>query len=274
MINKRKRIFLIQVCLIVCSLLVASPVIFAVITSTQTSAEVDSYPPRVTPGSAGLTRYAEVWRIGIGRMMLNSLYISAVVTVGKIGVSILAALALVYFNFRFKNLVFFFIFITIMFPVPVRVVPLFDLVQKLKMGDSYYALTIPFLASATATFLLRQHFMSIPSSMVDAARVEGAGPLKFLFLVLIPMSINTLGALAMVTFIYIWNQYLWPMIVISSNERQVVQLGLKMLRPGEAGRGDWALAMAGVVISMSIPLLMFLLLQEQFMKGFALSEEK
>jgi len=260
--------------LIISALLIMTPVILALIGSTHTTFEANLYPPKITPGSAGITNYIRAWDFGLGRMMLNTIFVAAVVSVGKIVLSLLAALAFVYFDFRFKSLIFVFILITMMFPTPVRIVALYDLVESLKMGDSYLALTAPYLASATGIFLFRQHFRSIPSSLADAARVDGAGPLRFLAYILIPMSMSAIGALAMIQFIYMWNQYLWPLIIISSEEKQLIQLGLRMLMQDLAGEQEWGLAMAGVVISLLPPLFIFILLQGQFRKGYALAEEK
>lgn len=274
--SKMLRIVLLYMALIVLSLVIAAPVLFALIASTQTTAEIFSYPPKITLGNAGLGNYRTAWNdYGLGRMMLNSAIISVTVTVGKTIMAIFAALAIVYFRFPFQGAMFAFILVTLMLPVPVRIVPLFDLVRKLGWGDTYYALTLPFFASATGTFLFMQHFRSIPSSLADAARVDGAGPLRFLYKILIPMSMNTIGALAVIQFIYMWNQYLWPLIIISSNEKQVVQLGMKMLTgAGMEGGTPWGVAMAGAIIALLPPLLVFILLQEQFMRGFALAEEK
>ena len=260
--------------LIFIGVLVAAPLIVAILGSTQSMDELYAYPPRLLPGSATLENYTNAWNSGIGRMMLNSLFVTVCVAGGKMTVAVFAALAIVYFDFRFKKALFFFILITIMFPIAVRIVPLYDLIQQLKMGDTYYALIIPFLASATCVFFFRQQFMSIPSSFVDLARVEGAGPLKFLFMVLIPMSKNSIAALSVVEFIFVWNQYLWPLLVISSNKRQVVQLGVKMLMQDTAGSLDWGLAMAGTMMALIPPLIVFLVLQGKSMRGFALREEK
>jgi sn-glycerol 3-phosphate transport system permease protein len=275
-LRKQLRGGLIHLSLITLSLLIASPVIFALLKSTQTFGEVFRYPPKLTPGHAGLVNYATAWdQFNLGRLMLNSTIIAVAVTLGKTALSVLAAFALVYFDFRYKNLIFFLILITLMLPVPVRIVPLFDLVRLLRWGNTYWALTIPFFASATGTFLFRQHFMSVPRGLMDAARIDGAGPLRFMFQILVPMSMNTIGALAVIEFIYMWNQYLWPLIIISSNERQVIQVGMKMLvGAGAQGFTNWGVAMAGAVIAMTPPFIVFMLLQEQFMRGFALSEEK
>jgi len=265
---------MIHVILIAACFFIAAPLLNALLGSTQTTAEAFSYPPKLTPGRATLENFHKAWSLGLGRMMLNSTFVALTVTVGKTVISLLAALALVYFGFPVKDLIFFFILITLMMPVPVRIVPLFDLVQSFKMGDTYYALMLPFFASATGTFLFRQHFLSIPTDLVDAARVDGAGPIRFLLQILVPMSMNTIAALAVIQFIYVWNQYLWPLIIISSGEKQVIQVGLKMAIQSLAGEMDWGLAMAAVIMAIVPPLIVLLLLQEQFMRGFALVREK
>ncbi len=252
------------------------PVIFAVIKSTQSTSQIMRYPPQFSFGNAGPANYSTVWTYyNFGRLMLNTIAVAFSVMFGKTILALLAALGLVYFNFRFKSLIFMFILLTLMMPVPVRIVPLFDLIQKLGWGNSFWALTVPFFASATGTFLFRQHFMSIPTSLVDAARVDGVGAMRFLWQILVPMSMNTIGAMAVIEFVSQWNQYLWPLIIISSNQHQMIQIGVKMLTlSGPQGMLNWGMSMAGVIIAMLPPLAMFILLQEQFMRGFALSEEK
>lgn len=262
--------------LIILVLLIASPIIFALIASTQSTSTILNYPPQFLPGNSIVKNFAEAWyNYNLGRLMLNSTIIAIAVTVGKTIISLFAAMALVYFDFPFKGLIFVLILLTLLLPVPVRIVSLFELVRNLGLADTYYAMIFPFFASATGTFLFRQHFQSIPDSLADAARVDGAGPLRFMTQVLVPMSRNTIGALAVIQFIYMWNQYLWPLIIMQSKNKQVIQLGLKMLTgSGRAGVKPWGPAMAGSIIAMLPPLLIFLLLQEQFMKGFALKEEK
>jgi sn-glycerol 3-phosphate transport system permease protein len=265
-----------HVALLLAVVFIASPILFAVIKSTQSTAQIQTYPPRFDIGTSAIENYTFAWeRYNLGRLMLNTLGVAATVMVGKTALALFAALALVYFDFRFKGLIFVFILVTLMMPVPVRVVPLFKLVSSLGWGNTFWALTVPFLASATGTFLFRQHFMSIPASLVDAARVDGVGPLRFLWRILVPMSMNTIGALAVIEFVYLWNQYLWPLIIISSNDNQMVQMGVKRLTSaGPEGIVHWGVSMAGVIITMLPPLIMFILLQEQFMRGFALTEEK
>ena len=268
--------FFTHVSLIILVLLIASPIIFALIASTQSTSTILNYPPQFLPGKAIVHNFTVAWtEYNLGRLMLNSTIIAIAVTVGKTIISIFAAMALVYFDFPFKSLIFIVILLTLLLPVPVRIVSLFDLVRQLGMADTFYAMIFPFFASATGTFLFRQHFQSIPDSLADAARVDGAGPLRFMTQVLVPMSMNTIGALAVIQFIYMWNQYLWPLIVMQTKSKQVIQLGLKMLTgSGRAGVKPWGPAMAGSIIAMLPPLIIFLLLQEQFMKGFALKEEK
>ncbi|MFT4948983.1 MAG: sn-glycerol 3-phosphate transport system permease protein [Natronomonas sp.] len=237
-------------------LAMASPLLLAIVMSTQTVPEVYDIT-NLAPGADGLSNYVEVLTTyGMTQYMLNSLVMSVLVTVGKLAVSLLAALALVYYDFRFKNAIFFLILFTLMFPVPVRIVPLYELVAALGWSNTLLALTGPYLASATAVFLLRQHFMSIPVSLVESARLDDVGPVTFLYRVLVPMSKGMLTGLGVITFIYSWNQYLWPLIVISDQNKQVVQVGMKYLQSvGNAGQTDWGLIMAGAVLALLPPLL-------------------
>jgi sn-glycerol 3-phosphate transport system permease protein len=237
-------------------LVMASPLLLAFVMSTQTVPEVYDIT-NLAVGSDGLSNYVEVLTTyGMTQYMINSLVMSIVVTVGKLAVSLLAALALVYYDFRFKNAIFFLILFTLMFPVPVRIVPLYELVAALGWSNTLLALTGPYLASATAVFLLRQHFMSIPVSLVESARLDDIGPITFLYRVLVPMSKGMLTGLGVITFIYSWNQYLWPLIAISDQNKQVVQVGMKYLQSvGNAGQTDWGLIMAGAVLALLPPLL-------------------
>ena len=265
--------------LVLALVIVAAPVIFALIVSTQSVVEVFSYPPKLTPGSSW-GNYTKCWKfVNLGRMMLNSAFLAAAVTSGKLLISLMAAFAFSHFEFRGKTFLFFLILITLMLPIPVRIVPLFELFVKLghthkALGvDTYFSLIVPFIASATGTFLFRQHFMTIPAELTDAARMDGCGPMRFLFQVLIPLSKNTIGALVVIEFVYIWNQYLWPLIVTNSEEMRVVQIGIKMLTVTETLQ-NWGVIMAGVILSMIPPLIVFFIMQESFMKGFAFMREK
>ena len=254
-------------------LIVGAPVIFAFIISTQSPIEVFSYPPKLLPGSH-LSNYLKAWQqVNLGRMMFNSAYCAVMVGVGKFIISVLAAFAFTHFRFKGKQVWFLLILITLMLPIPVRIVPLFEIVSDLKWVDTYWGLIVPFLASATGTFLFRQHFLTIPSELTDAAKIDGCGPLRFLFQILIPLSKNTIGAFAVIEFVYIWNQYLWPLIVVNDNRMQVVQIGIKMLINTEA-MNNWGVIMAGVLMALIPPLIVFFVMQKSFMKGFGFMREK
>ncbi len=259
--------------LIVAILIVGAPVIFAFVISTQSPTEVFSYPPRLFPGSH-YSNYERAWQqVNLGRMMFNSTYCALMVGLGKFIISVLAAFAFSHFRFKGKQFWFLLILITLMLPIPVRIVPLFEIVSDLRWVDTYWGLIVPFLASATGTFLFRQHFLTIPDELTDAAKIDGCGPIRFLFQILIPLSKNTIGAFAVIEFVYIWNQYLWPLIVINADHMKVVQIGIKMLISTEA-MNNWGVIMAGVLIAMIPPLIVFFLMQKSFMKGFAFMREK
>jgi sn-glycerol 3-phosphate transport system permease protein len=261
----------VHVGLLVAILLMASPLLLAFIMSTQTVTEVYDVTD-LSLGSAGFSNYIEVLTTyDMLTYMLNSLIMSIVVTVGKLAVSLLAAVALVFYRFRFKNAIFLLILFTLMFPVPVRIVPLYELMAAWGWSNTLLALTGPYLASATAVFLLRQHFMSIPESLVEAAKLDGVGPIGFLREVLIPMSRGMITGLGVITFIYAWNQYLWPLIVISDQNKQVVQVGMKYLQSvGNAGQTDWGLIMAGAVLTLLPPLAALIAFRGPLLETFGL----
>jgi sn-glycerol 3-phosphate transport system permease protein len=254
-------------------LIVSAPVILALVISTQTPAQVYSSPPRLLP-SGHFANYAAAWKsVNLGRMMLNSTIIAVAVTVGKIIFSLFAAFAFTHFEFRGKNLLFFIVIITLLLPIPVRIVALFEVVSSFGWIDTYWGLIFPFLASATGTFLFVQRFRTIPLELLDSARMDGCRPMRYLFQILIPLSRNSIGALTVIEFIYVWNQYLWPLMATNSENMRVVQIGVKMLIQAEA-MNNWGVIMAGVIITMIPPLVVFFLMQESFMKGFAIASEK
>lgn len=254
-------------------LVVASPLLFALIKATQTSAQVTG--PSLRPGLQFLDNARAAWvGAGLGRYMVNSTIVAVSVTVGKTVLSLLAALAFVYFRFPLKSWFFAAVLFTLTLPTEILIVALFDLVSgTLQWADSYAAIIVPFFASATGVLLFRQHFMSIPPSLADAARIDGAGPLTFLLRVLVPMSWNTVGALAVIQFVYAWDQYLWPLVIMQSDDKQVVQVGLSRLIDFES-QSNWGAVMAGAILTIVPPVLVFTILQEQFSKGFALGQDK
>jgi len=272
--RKTRNALFTHIALILVCLIVMAPVLFALTKSTQTRAQVFHYPPTLGLGTAMLDNYRTAWNeFNLGLYMKNSLIIAAIVMVFKTIFSMLAGLGIVYFDFPFKNGIFYFILFTLMMPTEIMIIALFNLVSDLGWGNNYAALTVPFLASATGVFLFRQHFASIPGELADAARVDGSGPLRFLWSVLVPMSRNTIGAMALIQFIYMWNMYIWPLVIIRENARQVVQVGLRGMTAVQ-DTTNWGVVMAGAILAMLPPLIIFILLHEQFTKGFALGQEK
>ncbi|MBW4439576.1 MAG: carbohydrate ABC transporter permease [Pleurocapsa minor GSE-CHR-MK-17-07R] len=258
--------------LIVSCAIIAFPLFYAVIVATQTNSEVYSY--QFTPGTA----FSDNWNIvmnlnKIGGYMVNSVLVALAVTTGKVILSLLSGLAFVYFRFPGKWIVFGFVLLTLMMPTEILVIALFRFVSSIGLSNSYGALILPFLASATGTFLFRQHFMNIPAELSEAAQLDGANPWQFLFKVLVPMSWNTIAALAVIQFIYVWNFYLWPALIMQGPERQVIQVGLRTLVAGDTALRFGPMMMGAVIASIP-PLIVFLLLQKQFMSGFALARDK
>lgn len=253
-------------------LIVGFPLIYAFIVSTQTNAEVTSF--QFTPGSAFWTNFEAVMVTrNLGQSMFNTTILAIVVTIGKTILSLLSGLAFVYFRFPGKWLVFGFVLLTLMMPTEILIIALFRLVSELGWGNSFLAISVPFLASATGTFLFRQHFANIPSELSEAAQLDGATPLTFLFRVLIPISWNTIGALAVIQFVYVWNMYLWPLLIIKDERLQVVQQALGTLRNVDSTLTYGPLMLAAVVASIP-PVLVFIVLQKQFMSGFAITRDK
>ena len=264
-------------------LAVGFPVYLAFIASTQTSAEiVQRTPMSLLPGSHML----ETYRLALfggetsygsrippaGRMLWVSFVTAIVIAVGKIAISMLSAFAVVYFRFPFRGLVFWMIFITLMLPVEVRILPTYKVVADLNMLNSYAGLTIPLIASATATFLFRQFFLTVPDELVEAARVDGAGPMRFFKDVLLPLSKTSMAALFVIQFIYGWNQYLWPLIATTSEDMYPIVLGIKRAIFGEI-YVEWNVVMATAILAMIPPALVVILMQKWFVKGLVDTEK-
>jgi sn-glycerol 3-phosphate transport system permease protein len=252
-------------------LLIGFPLIYAIIVGTQSNADVYAY--RLSFGD----EFAANWDLVMNKRflwlyMLNSLIMAITIATGKTITALLAGLGFVYFRFPGKWIIFGFVLITLMMPTEVIFIALFRFVSSMGL-PAYLNLVMPFLASATGAFLFRQHFASIPPELSEAAQLDGAGPVSFLARVLIPMSWNTIGALVVIQFLYAWNMYLWPRMIISSQETQVVQVGLRTLLAVESGLSYGPLMLAAVIASIP-PVLIFILLQKQFMSGFALTRDK
>jgi sn-glycerol 3-phosphate transport system permease protein len=205
-------------------------------------------------------------------MMWVSLISALVIAIGKIVISLLSAFAIVYFRFPLRNLVFWMIFVTLMLPVEVRIGPTYEVVSNLGMLNSYAGLTVPLIASATATFLFRQFFLTVPDELVEAARMDGAGPMRFFIDILLPLTRTSIAALFVIQFIYGWNQYLWPLLVTTNEDMYPVVMGIKRLIAGEAYT-EWNVVMATAILAMLPPALVVILMQKWFVKGLVDTEK-
>jgi len=253
-------------------ILVGFPLLYAMLLATQNNTDIFAY--RLTPGEqlwANL-KFVMVNR-SMGTFMLNSAVQAIIITVGKTVISLLAGLAFVYFRFPGKWIIFGFVLITLMMPTDIMILALFRVVSGLGWGSTLYAITIPFLASATGSFLFRQHFSNIPAELSEAAQLDGANPLQFLFRILLPMSWNVIGALAIIEILYVWNMYLWPLIIMREQDKQVVQIGLSAFTNTDVGVGYGPMMLATVIVTIP-PIVAFILLQKSFMSGFQVTSEK
>jgi sn-glycerol 3-phosphate transport system permease protein len=265
-------------------LVVAFPVYITFIASTQTAEQiVQNVPMSLLPGSnfiesyrlalfGGTTEYGS--KIApVAPMLMVSLISALVIAVGKIAISLLSAFAVVYFRFPFRNLVFWMIFVTLMLPVEVRILPTYKVVSDLGMLNTYAGLTVPLIASATATFLFRQFFLTVPDELVEAARIDGAGPMRFFKDVLLPLSRTSIAALFVIQFIYGWNQYLWPLLMTTSEDMYPVVMGIKRMITGGDAATEWNAVMATAILAMIPPALVVILMQKWFVKGLVDTEK-
>ena len=261
--------------------IMAFPLYLALIASTHTADAVVQSPMPLLPG-------AEMWEnykaalFGSGKlgsntnvvhMMWVSFVVAIVITVGKIAISLLSAFAIVYFRFPFKMLCFWAIFLTLMLPVEVRILPTYKVVADLGLLNSYAGLTLPLIASATATFLFRQFFLTVPDELVEAARIDGAGPMRFFKDILVPLSKTSIAALFVIQFIYGWNQYLWPLLMTTSEDMYPVVIGIKRMLAGGEAAVDWNIVMATAILAMLPPTAVVILMQKWFVKGLVDTEK-
>ncbi|MCP1314659.1 MULTISPECIES: sn-glycerol-3-phosphate ABC transporter permease UgpE [unclassified Halomonas] len=279
--NRRFLNVLTHLVLIIGVLVVAFPVYVAFIASThEAGAFVRGVIP-LTPGDNFWATYSQMlgsgWQVAgappVWLMLANSTIMALAIAFGKITISILSAFAIVYFRFRFRMLAFWIIFITLMLPVEVRIIPTYAVVANLGMLNSYAGLTLPLIASATATFLFRQFFMTVPEELMEASRVDGAGPMKFFKDILLPVSITNIAALFVIMFIYGWVQYLWPLLVTTQEDFYTIVLGIKRLMASSDRVPAWNLIMATVTLAMVPPVLVVLLMQKLFVKGLTETEK-
>lgn len=265
-------------------LIVAFPVVLALVATTQTSEQiVQNFPMSMVPGDNIWASFHQALFGGqtakgntlpaVAPMLWVSLVSAVIISVGKIAISLLSAFAIVYFRFPFRNLVFWMIFITLMLPVEVRILPTYAVVSSLGMLDTYAGLTLPLIASATATFLFRQFFLTVPDELVEAARMDGAGPMRFFLDILLPLSRTSIAALFVIQFIYGWNQYLWPLLIVTDIHLDTIVVGIaKMIGTGDAAT-DWNLVMTTTVLALLPPVLVVVLMQKWFVRGLVDSEK-
>ena len=263
-------------------LVVAFPLYVTFVASTQTADQIVQAPMSLLPGSHVVENYLAALKgtamgaasnAPVGRMMLVSLITALVIALGKIAISLLSAFAIVYFRFPLRNVFFWAIFVTLMLPVEVRIGPTYEVVAGLGMLNTYAGLTVPLIASATATFLFRQFFLTVPDELVEAARIDGAGPMRFFKDVLVPLSATSIAALFVIQFIYGWNQYLWPLLVTTDESMYPVVIGIKRMISGGDAQTEWSAVMATAMLAMIPPAIVVMLMQKWFVKGLVDSEK-
>ena len=263
-------------------LLVAFPIYLAFVASTHQPQDIVQSPMPLWPGSHMWETYRTALfgggdgaeRPPVARMMMVSFITAMVIALGKIAISLLSAFAVVYFRFPFRNLCFWAIFITLMLPVEVRILPTYKVVADLGLLNSYAGLTVPLIASATATFLFRQFFLTVPDELAEAARMDGASPMRFFKDILVPLSRTSMAALFGIQFIYGWNQYLWPLLVTTNQDMYPVVLGIRTMMGGSGeSMVEWNLVMATAIMAMVPPAIVVMLMQKWFVKGLVDTEK-
>ena len=270
--KKQTDIIISEIILIVVSFIFVLPLILAITMSLQPPQAVFSFPPRILPVGIHLQNYVDAFKtVPFDRLFFNSTIVAIMITAGKLITGTLAGYAFANFKFFGKNFGFSFLFATLFLPAElIMIVPLFSLMAKFGWVNTYWALTIPFMASATNTFLLRQHFLMIPKELEDSARIDGAGPMAYFIKILLPLSKSMIGGVSIINFIYAWNFYLWPLIITMEDRMKTVQVGVKMLIDAE-GASNWGIIMAGTVSAVIPTLLVFFILQPLFVKSLTRS---
>ena len=267
--------------LIVGVALVAFPIYVAFIASTHGPSDFVSGLIPLAPGDQMLKTYGKLLTSGLDSSGMpplwlqlgNSLIMALTISIGKIAISIISAFAIVYFRFPLRRTFFWMIFITLMLPVEVRILPTYQVAANLNLVDTYAGLTLPLIASATATFLFRQFFLTIPDEYAEAARIDGAGPLRFFWDMVLPLSRTNIAALFVIMFIYGWNQYLWPLLVTTQESMYTTVIGIKRMIAGGDASNEWHLIMATAMLALMPPALVVVLMQKWFVKGLVETEK-
>lgn len=278
MVEKRgSNLWITHVLMIISILVIFFPIWLAFVASTVTQPEIVSPPMPLLPGGHFIENYSRALLSGINvpvsTMLLNSLVMAMGIAIGKIIISLLSAFAIVYFKFPGRTFFFWMIFITLMLPVEVRIVPTYEVVAGFGMLNSYSGLIFPLIASATATFLFRQFYMTVPDELTEAARVDGASPMRFFIDILLPMSRTNIAALFVILFIYGWNQYLWPLLITTDPEMNTIVMGIKQMFPSGDDTADWPVIMATSILAMVPPVIVVISMQKLFIRGLVDSEK-
>ena len=262
-------------------LIVAFPVWLTFVASTWDNATIINGQLPLYPGPHLFENYYRILFVGassstrepVASMMLNSFVMAMAIALGKIFISVLSAYAIVYYRFPFRMAAFWIIFVTLMLPVEVRIFPTFKVVSDLSMLDTYQGLAVPLIASATGTLLFRQFFMTIPDELLEASKIDGAGPFRFFKDTVVPLSLTTIAALFVIQFIYGWNQYLWPLLVTTRDSMQTIVIGIRKMIVTSDALTEWQLAMATAMLAMLPPVLVVVLMQRLFVKGLVETEK-
>ncbi|MGD9951563.1 MAG: sn-glycerol-3-phosphate ABC transporter permease UgpE [Burkholderiales bacterium] len=273
--------FLSHAILIAGVVVIAFPVYVTFVASTLPLEEIMVAPMPLVPGDRLIENYSQVLFAGtekgskapVATMLFNSTVVALCITTGKIAISLISAFAIVYFRFPLRMFFFWMIFITLMLPVEVRIIPTFQVIADLGMLNSYAGLTLPLIASATATFLFRQFFMTIPDELAEAARMDGAGPMRFFWDVVLPLSKTSMAALFVIQFIYGWNQYLWPLLITTDESMYTAVIGIKRMIVGGDAANEWHLVMATAMLALLPPAVVVLVMQKWFVKGLVETEK-
>ncbi len=263
--------------LIIGVLVIFFPIWLAFVASTVTQPEIIQPPMPLLPGDRFWDNYSRALVSGVNapvaQMLLNSLIMALGIALGKIAISLLSAFAIVYFRFPGRKVFFWLIFLTLMLPVEVRIVPTYEVVAGFGMLNSYSGLIFPLIASATATFLFRQFFMTVPDELAEAARVDGARPMRFFVDILLPMSRTNIAALFVILFIYGWNQYLWPLLITTDPSMNTIVMGINQMIPTGDDFGEWPVIMATAILAMLPPVVVVISMQKLFIRGLVDSEK-
>ncbi|EKV32713.1 Glycerol-3-phosphate ABC transporter, permease protein UgpE [Caenispirillum salinarum AK4] len=279
--NNRMLTFVSHLVLVLGLLTVALPLWIAFVASTHGQADLIAGRIPILPGAHFMENWGTAVTSGlkraggvpVGLMLFNSLVMAIGIAVGKIAISIISAYAIVYFRFPFRMAIFWMIFLTLMLPVEVRILPTFEVAANLDLLDSYTGLTVPLIASATATFLFRQFFLTVPDELTEAARMDGAGPLKFFKDILLPLSWTNIAALFVILFIYGWNQYLWPLLITTDENYYTIVMGIQRMVTVSDEEPRWGIVMATAMLAMIPPVLVVIVMQRLFVKGLVEQEK-